>query len=72
MPGNGAVGGLELHNAVGGHQNGGHHGKAPEGGGHHVAHHVTVIVLQRPDEAAFRAYNPRHRVVNQGVKIGQA
>ena len=38
----------------------------------HIAHHIAVIVLAGPDKAALRADDPGHRVVNQGVKIGDA
>ena len=72
VPGDGAVGRLELHGAVRRYQHGGHHGKTAEGGGHHVAHHVAVVVFQRPDEAAPGADHPRHRVIDERVEVGEA
>ena len=72
MLGDGAVGGLILGGAVRGHQHGGHHGKASEGGGDHVAHNVAVVVLAGPDEPALRADDPGHSVIDEGVKVGDA
>ena len=63
------MGGLVLVAAVGAHQHAGHHGKAAEGGGDHVAHHIAVVVLAGPDEAALAADDPGHRVVDEGVEV---
>jgi hypothetical protein len=69
VTGHGAVGRLVLVLAVRGNQDGGHHGQGTEGGGHHVGHHVTVIVLAGPDEAALGTHHARHGVVDQGVEV---
>ena len=69
VAGDGAVGGLILIFAVGAHQHRGHHGQGAEGGGNHVAHHVAVVVLAGPDEAALGADHPRHRVVDERIKV---
>ena len=72
MPGHGAMGGLILRGAVRRHQHGGHHGQAPEGGGHHVAHDVAVVVLAGPNKPALGADDPSYGVVNEGIEIGDA
>ena len=66
------MGGFVLILPVGGDQYGGHHGQAAEGGGDHVAHHIAVVVLAGPDKAALAADDPGHRIVDEGVKIGDA
>ena len=68
--GDGAVGGLVFVASLGVHQDAGHHGQGAEGGGDHVAHHVAVVVLQRPDHAAVGADDAGHGVVDQGIEIG--
>ena len=70
--GDGAVGGLKLRGAIGRHQHGGHHGQGAEGGGHHIAHHVTIIVLASPNKAALAADDPSYSIVNECVEIGNA
>ena len=72
MAGDGAVGCLIFVVPLGAYQNGGHHGQRTESGGDHVAHHVAVVVLERPDEAALGANHPGNGIVNEGVEIGQA
>ena len=72
MAGHGAVGGLVFIVAVRAHQHAGHHGKAAEGGGDHVAHHVAVVVLAGPDKAALTAHHAGHRVVDQSVEVFDA
>ena len=68
----GSVGRLIFVYARGGDQNGGHHGKGAEGGRNHIAHHVPVIVLAGPDEAALRFHDAGDDVIDQAVEIGQA
>ena len=72
MPGNGAVGRLELHSPIRRNQHGGHHGQTPESGGDHVAHHVAVVVLQRPNKPAFGPDTAGHSVVNESIEVGDA
>ena len=72
VPRHRAVGRLELHRPVRGHQHRGHHCQGSEGRGDHVAHDIAVVVLQGPDEAAFRPYRPGDRVVDEGIEIRQA
>ena len=67
-----AVGRLVLEAAVRRHQHTGHHGQGAKGGGHHIAHHIAVIVLARPDIAALRLHHTRHRVIDQCVEICDA
>jgi hypothetical protein len=43
--------------------------REPNAVGHHVAHHVAVVILARPDEAALRTDHAGHRVVYEGVEI---
>ena len=69
MPGHGAVRRLVFIYAVRRDEDGGHHGERAVCRGDHVAHHVAVVVLARPDEPAFRADRARHRVVDQRIQI---
>ena len=55
--------------AVGGDEHARHQAQAAEGRGHHVAHHIAVIVFARPDEAALGAHHARHSIVDQRVEI---
>ena len=68
----GSVGRLVFIHARRGYQNGGHHGEGAEGGGNHIAHHVSVIVLAGPDEAALCLHDAGDDVVDQAVEIGQS
>ena len=68
----GAVRGLVLKLAAGGDEHAGHHGQAAESRGDHVAHHVAVVVFQRPDEAAAAADDAGHRVVDQRIEVFDA
>ena len=72
MAGHGAVGGLVFIVAVRRDEHRGHHGQRAEGGRDHVAHHVAVIVLARPDEPAFGADHAGDGVVDEGVEIFDA
>ena len=69
VTGNGAVGGLVLVFAVRAHQDRGHHGQGAKGGGHHIGHHVAVVVLAGPYEAAFTAHHAGNGIVNEGVEV---
>ena len=69
MARNGAVRGFVLELAAGRYEHAGHHGQAAKGGGDHIAHHIAVVVLERPDEAALAADHPRHGVVDQGRRF---
>ena len=64
-----AVRRLILVSAVRGDEYARHQAQAAERRGHHVAHHVAVIVFARPDEAALGAHHARHGVVDQRVEI---
>ena len=64
-----AVSRLVLVDARRAHEHRGHHGERAEGARHHVAHHVAVVVLAGPDEAALGADHPRHRVVDERIKV---
>ena len=66
-----AVRSLVFRRAVRCNEDGGHHGKRAEGRGHHIAHHVAVIVLAGPDEAALAPDHTGDRVVDQRVEIPQ-
>ena len=67
-----AVRGLKFCRAVWRDEHGGHHGERAERRGHHIAHHVAVIILAGPDEAALAADDAGDRVVDQRVEIPQA
>ena len=67
-----AVGGLVLEAAVGGDQHAGHHGQRAGCSGYKVAHHIAVIVLAGPYDAAFRAYYLCRNVIYEGVAVAQA
>ena len=64
-----AVSRLVLVHAVGRYQHGGHHGERAERGRHHIAHHVAIVVLAGPDEAALGLHHARHGVVDQRVEV---
>jgi len=66
------VRGLVLELAAWGDEHAGHHGKAAERGRDHIAHHVSVVVFERPDKAALAADDARHRVVDQRIEIFDA
>lgn len=53
-------------------KHGGHHCQRTERAGYHIAHHIAVIVLARPDIAALRLHHTRHRVIDQCVEICDA
>ena len=72
MAGHGAVGGLELVLAVRADEDAGHHGEGAEGRGDHVAHHVAIVVLAGPDEAALAADDAGHDVVDEAVEVFDA
>ena len=72
MLGDGAMGGLVLCGSIWRNQDRRHHSQAAESSGDHVAHHVSVIVLTGPDEAALTPNDPGYGVVNEGVEIGEA
>ena len=72
MTRHGAVSRLVLVFSVGADQNACHHGKRTESRAYHIAHNVAVVVFARPDVAALRPDNARHRVVDESVKILQA
>ena len=63
---------LVLVGAVRGDEYARHQAQAAERRGHHVAHHVAVIVLACPDETALGAHHARHGVVDQSVEIFDA
>ena len=65
----GAVRGLVLVVPLRAHQHRRHHGERPERTRHHVAHHVAVVVLARPDEAAVGLHHARHRVVDERIEV---
>ena len=65
----GAVRGLVLVVALRAHQHRRHHGKRAEGARHHVAHHVAVVVLAGPDEAAVGLHHARHGIVDERVEV---
>ena len=67
-----AVRGLKFCRAVRRDEHGGHHGERAERCGHHIAHHVAVIILAGPDEAALAMLMTRNGVVDQRVEIPQA
>ena len=46
-----------------------HHCKASAGRRNHIAHHVTVIILARPHNAAFVLHYACHAIVNQRIEI---
>ena len=64
-----AVSRLVLVDARRAHEHRGHHGQRPEGARHHVAHHVAVVVLAGPDEAALGLHDPGHGVVDERVEV---
>ena len=67
-----SVGRLELIFPVRADEHGSHHCQRTESGRDHVAHHIAVVVLAGPDEAALGADDTGHRIVNERVEIGQA
>ena len=71
MIGDGAVGGLIFKVAVRGDQYTGHHGQRAGGSGDEVAHHVAVVILAGPDDAAGGADDLGRHVVDEGVAIGE-
>ncbi len=50
----------------------GHHRQRTERGRDHVAHHVTVVVLARPDKAALRPDHARNCIVDERVEVFDA
>ena len=58
--------------AVRAHQHAGHHGQRTKGGGHHIAHHIAVVVLAGPDKAALAANDAGNDIVNEAVEVGNA
>ena len=72
MTGHGAVRRLVFVIALGGDEHAGHHRQRTEGRGDHVAHHVAVVVLARPDEAALGADDARNRIVDERVEVFDA
>ena len=65
---NGAVSSLVLVLAVRRNEHRSHHCQRAECCGNHVGHNVAVVVLASPDEAALRADNACHGVVDEGVE----
>jgi len=72
MTGNSAMGRLVLILPVWRDQHGGHHGQAAKGSADHIAHHISILVLAGPDKTPLGADDPRYRVVNQGIKVGNS
>ena len=63
------VGGLVLIYAGRAHQDACHHGQAAESARDHVAHHIAVVVLARPNKAALSLHHTRHRIIDERVEI---
>ena len=66
VPLNGAVRRFIHDPSVRGDQHGCHHRQRTEGRGHHVGHHVSVVVLAGPEHAAFGLHDAGHGVVDEG------
>ena len=47
----------------------GHHCKGAEGCGDHVAHNISIIVLQRPYKATLAPDDSGHSIVNESIEI---
>ena len=50
----------------------GHHSQGTEGCGDHVAHDITIIVLQSPYKATFTPDDSGYSIVNEGIEVFDA
>ena len=55
--------------AVGTDEDARHHRKASARGCNHVAHHISVVILARPEHSALAFHNAGNCIVNQRIKI---
>ena len=55
-----------------GYEHGCHHGERTERRRHHIAHHIPVVVLTRPDKATLCLHDTCHRIIDQSIEIFNA
>ena len=65
------MGCLVLEVAVRRHQHAGHHGQRAGRGGDEVAHHIAVVVLAGPDDAAGGTDDLGSHIVDEGIAVMQ-